>query len=70
MYLLCIKIKSSEEVSRENISSFISITKDLVNSEAICICNDEYTKKIGHVLVMPWRVALQQYFVTIRESNE
>lgn len=60
--LLCIEIKSAEKITRENISSFISITKDMENSEAICICNDEYTKKIDHVLVLPWRVALQKYF--------
>lgn len=60
--LLCIEIKSSEEISRHDISSFISITKDMGNVEAICICNDEYVKKINHVLVMPWKVALQKYF--------
>ena len=60
--LLCIEIKSTEAVSRENISSFISLTNDLKNAEAICICNDEYAKKIDHVMVLPWRVALQRYF--------
>ena len=61
--LLCIEIKSSEEIVRENISAFISITKDISNSESICICNDEYMKKIDHVLVLPWRIALQKYFL-------
>lgn len=60
--LLCIEIKSAEEISRDQISSFISITKDLEEAEAICICNDEYAKKIEHVLVLPWRIALQKYF--------
>ncbi len=60
--LLCIEIKSAEKINRENISSFISITKDMENSEAICICNEEYMKKIDHVLVLPWRIALQKYF--------
>jgi predicted AAA+ superfamily ATPase len=60
--LLCIEIKSTEDVFRESISSFISITNDIVGCEAICISNDEYMKKIEHVVVMPWRVALQKYF--------
>lgn len=60
--LLCIEIKSAEEVIRENISSFISITKDMENVEAICICNDEYIKQVDHVSVLPWKVALQKYF--------
>jgi len=63
--LLCIEIKSSAEISPSHISSFISITKDLKNAEAICICNDIYTKKIEHVLVMPWKIALQNYFCNI-----
>ena len=60
--LLCIEIKSSEIVSREQISSFISITKDMDNAEAVCICNEEYAKKIDHVSVLPWKMALQKYF--------
>ncbi len=60
--LLCIEIKSSEEINREKISSFISITKDIKNCEAVCISNDEYQKKIDHVLALPWRMALQKYF--------
>jgi uncharacterized protein len=67
--LLCIEIKSAEEINRANISSFITITKDIKKSEAICICNDEYTKKIDHVLVLPWKIALQKYFSLIRPSG-
>lgn len=60
--LLCIEIKSAAEVYKEKISSFLSITKDIKNSEAVCICNEEYAKKIDHVLVLPWRMALAKYF--------
>jgi len=60
--LLCIEIKSADDVYKEKISSFLSITKDISNSEAICISNDEYAKKIDHVLVLPWRIALTKYF--------
>jgi len=60
--LLCIEIKSAENVIREHISSFISITKDIVGSEAICVSNDEYMKKFDHVVVLPWKTALQKYF--------
>jgi predicted AAA+ superfamily ATPase len=60
--LLCIEIKSSEEIRRDHISSFISISKDIEHSEAICICNEEFAKKFDHVTVLPWRIALQKYF--------
>jgi predicted AAA+ superfamily ATPase len=68
--LLCIEIKSSDEISKNHISSFISITKDLGNMEAICIGNDEYTKKIDHVLVLPWKIALQKYFCNPPSGSE
>lgn len=61
---LCIEIKSAEEIAEHDISSFITVTKDFQNSEAICISNDQYSKKIQHVTVLPWRVALELYFCT------
>lgn len=66
--LLCIEIKSAEEIQPANIASFISITQSLPNSEAICICNETYVKKIDHVVILPWRMALQNYFC-INPSN-
>lgn len=60
--LLCIEIKSGETIDEKDIKSFINLTKDIENSEAICICDDKYAKKIQHVAVLPWRIALQEYF--------
>lgn len=59
---LCIEIKSSEIIQERDISSFISITNDFKNSEAICISDEAYAKKIKHVMVLPWRNALKEYF--------
>ncbi len=67
--LLCIEIKSAETIQRENISAFISITKEIKKSESICICNEEYAKKIDHVLVLPWKLALQKYFSNTPEET-
>jgi len=60
--LLCIEIKSAKNIERDDIASFINITKDIKNSESICVCDEEYAKKIDHVIVLPWRIALQKYF--------
>jgi predicted AAA+ superfamily ATPase len=60
--LLCIEIKSSERISPESIASFIHVTKEIPNCEAICICNDSIPQKIEHVLVLPWQEALKRYF--------
>ncbi len=60
--LLCVEIKSAKQLTREKISTFIGISKDIPNSESICICNDEFPKVIEHVTVLPWKTALKQYF--------
>lgn len=60
--LLCIEIKSAQQVDESDIRSFIRLSADIPNSEAICISNEKYAKKIKHVIVMPWRQALEEYF--------
>lgn len=60
--LLLIEIKSSKQVKPEDISTFIRLSKDIEKSEAICLCQDQYAKKIAHVLVLPWQQALAQFF--------
>lgn len=60
--LLCIEIKSSEAVDKDDLRSLIQLTKDLPNSEAICLCNEPIKRKIENVLVLPWREGLIEYF--------
>ncbi len=61
--LLCIEIKSTENVREDKLSSFANIVKDIPNSEAICISQDQRAKQIGEITVLPWRLALNRYFV-------
>lgn len=63
--LLLIEIKSSKQVKPEDISTFIRLSKDIEKSEAICLCQDQYAKKIAHVLVLPWRQGLEQFFTKV-----
>ncbi len=60
--LLCIKIKSSENVREDKLLSFANLVKDIENSEAVCISQEPRAKKIGEVMVMPWQEALRKYF--------
>lgn len=60
--LLCIEIESSTEIHEQDIKSFIKLSCDIKNSESICISNDKYVKKIQHVKVMQWKVAMLSYF--------
>ncbi|MBM3611220.1 MAG: ATP-binding protein [Alphaproteobacteria bacterium] len=59
---LFIEIKSGSDVREEKLSSFIHFTKDIENTECLCISNESLAKKIQHVLVLPWKEALERYF--------
>lgn len=60
--LLCIEIKSSENVGEDKLSSFANLVKDLENAEAICISQETRARKIGDIMVLPWKDALEKYF--------
>ncbi|OGT42369.1 MAG: hypothetical protein A3F42_03595 [Gammaproteobacteria bacterium RIFCSPHIGHO2_12_FULL_37_34] len=60
--LLCIEIKSASIVTPIMINSFIRLTLDIKNSEAICLSQEKYPKKIDHVTVLPWLAGLKEYF--------
>lgn len=53
--LLCIEIKSRDDIQRKDISSFINLTKDIPDAEAIVLSQDIFTKKIDHVICYPWQ---------------
>lgn len=61
--LLCIEIKSTDNVHENKLSSFANLVKDIPNSEAICISQDARAKKIGEIMVLPWQIALKKYFI-------
>jgi predicted AAA+ superfamily ATPase len=60
--LLLIEIKSSNNVLREDISSFIKLTNDFKAAEAICLSNDPFAKIIDNVKVLPWGAGIKEYF--------
>lgn len=60
--LLLIEIKSNTQVTPESLSNFIKLSRDIKNSEAICLSRDTYPKQIEHVRVMPWQEGLKEIF--------
>lgn len=63
--LLFIEIKSSDNVTRESISSLIKLSKDYRDCEAICLSNDPFSKVIENVKILPWKEGIKQYIVKI-----
>lgn len=60
--LLCIEIKSTDHIDRDDILSYIHLTHDLPNSEAICLSRDPYMKKFDHVTAYPWQQGIYEIF--------
>lgn len=60
--LLCVEIKSAQEIGEKDIASFIRLSRDFNNAQVVCICDEEFPKRIQHVSVLPWKMALEEYF--------
>ena len=67
--LLCIEIKSSAEINKEDLKAFIKITKDIENCESIVISQDRFMKKFDHVTCYPWREALLEFFPEVKSDK-
>ncbi len=61
--VLLIEIKSSKQITKESLLSFIKLTNDFGRCEAICLSNDPYQKKIEHVKLFPWQIGIKKYFL-------
>jgi predicted AAA+ superfamily ATPase len=64
--LLCIEIKSTDNISERDISSFIRLTKDIPDSEAIVLSQDRFMKKFDHVKCFPWKLGLEEYYPEVK----
>lgn len=61
--LLCIEIKSSDNVREDQLTAFSKLVKDIGPCEAICISQEKRAKKMGEITVLPWLEGLRTYFV-------
>jgi predicted AAA+ superfamily ATPase len=63
--ILCIEVKSSDIIDENSISSFIRITKDIPNCEAIVLSQERFMKKYDHVTCYPWKQGIEEIFPEI-----
>ena len=56
--ILAIEIKSSDNVSREMLSSFSVLVKDLGIERGYCLSRDPYPRLLGNIEILPWREGL------------
>jgi uncharacterized protein len=66
---LFIEIKSTDEIEKTDLSSFIRISKDFGECEAICLSRDPYRKKLAHVTALFWRDGIKDLFAKHVQSG-
>ncbi len=59
---LFIEIKSANHISQPMIQSFINITKDFGECEAVCFSKDKELKKYDNVTIFHWEEGVKKYF--------
>lgn len=64
--LLCIEIKSSEDIDEKDISSFKRLTKDIPGCEAVVLSQHRFVKQYDHVTCYPWQQGLEEFFPEIK----
>src|SRR3990167_4641614 len=55
-----VEIKSSERIDERHIRSLIHFSKDFPKAKLVCVSQVTQAKKIGRVLVLPWKKALEE----------
>ena len=55
-----VEIKSSDQITEDDLRPLYSICKDIPNSEAYCLSRDSKPKKINSILCLPWYTGLKE----------
>ncbi len=59
---LLIEIKSTDDVQPDQLNNFSRLIEEFPNCEAICLSRDTHKKKIGEIMVWPWREGVCHFF--------
>lgn len=66
---LFIEIKSNNNVQEHDLSSLCKIMLDFDEGEAICFSQDHRKKKIGNIMVFPWKEGVEYYFGETQQTQ-
>jgi len=61
--VLFIEIKSSDNVEERHLLNLKMLSSDFGDCEAVCFSRDPYPKKIGSIIVYPWKTGIKKYFL-------
>src|SRR5205085_238756 len=66
--LLCIEIKSSDNINGSDVGGFKRLTSEIPNCEAIVLSQDRFLKKFDHVTCIPWKQGIAEIFPEVNNS--
>ncbi len=66
--LLCIEIKSTDDIREQDIAPFMRLTRDIPHSEAVVLSQDRFMKKFDHVTCYPWKEGLLEFFPQLKQA--
>jgi predicted AAA+ superfamily ATPase len=57
---IALEIKSSPKITERDVSTLERFSKDLTNTECICLCQETHPRRLGTVDIEPWREGIQR----------
>jgi uncharacterized protein len=60
--ILFIEIKSTTIVESRHLTTLKTLTRDFGDCETICLCREQYIKKIDDITIYPWAIGIKKYF--------
>ena len=61
--ILFIEIKSSNNIHKEQLTTFSKLAKDFQDCEAICLSKDFRSKQLDNITIYPWQEGINKFFV-------
>lgn len=60
---LFIEIKSTNNVKKEQLSTFQRLVTDFGECEAVCFSRDSHAKQLNEIRVFPWQEGIKKFFM-------
>jgi len=57
---VAIEVKSSNKINERHLKGLISFSEEYKTKHSILVCNEPLPRKVGKILVLPWKIFLQK----------
>jgi len=57
---VAIEVKSTDNANHRHLKGLLSFSEEYTVKKSILICNDPYPRLVGNILILPWKIFLEQ----------